>query len=193
MAEEEKKPPEEEKAKKPKAPGLLAKLGQMEKSTILSIGLFGAMLMNAILLGIVSVKPSRIVEKFNATVTHPDAVLPPLPRDVPNPERHIDILLGMADSYRRLGKYEKAAEIYEIANRAFDSSVHAKKGQHRSFEEANALFEKGNFRKARSLYYSFLCGADILPAEEQSLAAQAQFRIAECYLRETLKPAEEGL
>lgn len=173
-------------------PGLMQKIkaSRVEKSTLLGAALFGAMLVNAILLGLISAKPPKYVETVRPSVPGIEAALPPLPRDVPNPERHIDILLGMADTYRRLGQSDKALECYAQASRAFDASTHAQTMRYAPMEAADKLFTEGQFRKARARYYSFLSSADGLPTEDHELIQQAHFRIAECYLREALAEKE---
>lgn len=185
MAEEKKN---EENAK----PGFLKRIGSLrvEKSTLFGAALFGAMLVNAILLGLISAKPPRYVEPPRPAVPGIEAALPTLPRDVPNPERHIDILLGMADSYRRNGQTEKALEYYAQASRAFEGSAHAKTMRYAPMEAAEKYFGEGQFRNARARYYSFLSSADNLPTEDHDLIQKAHFRIAECYLREAIARKE---
>lgn len=170
-------------------PGLMQKIRafHVERSTLLGAALFGAMLMNAILLGLISARPPKYVDTPSIAVPGNEvAALPPLPRDVPNPERHIDILLGMADTYRRLGKPDKALEYYAQASKAFDASAHAKTIRYAPMEQAEKLFAEGYFRKARARYYSFLCSSDSIPTEDHHLIQTAHFRIAECFLKEAL-------
>lgn len=164
---------------------------KLDKFSLLGAALFGAMLMNAVLLGLVSVKPARIVQTTFTAAPESHSNFSKLPTDIPSPEKHIDILSGMADTYRRLGELDKAKEIYALASRAFEASDHGKLLRNAPVEAADKLFEEGKYREARSRYYSFLATADDLPAEDIALIQKAHFRIAECFLRETLSGKEK--
>lgn len=168
-------------------PGTPVKRSLLNRTSLLWAALFGALLMNSILLGIVSVKPSRIVEK-NSNQSHSNQL--ELPDDVPNPERHIDILLGMADAERRSGNHAKALELYNKANRAFEGSIHADVLRRSPLNKAEVLFEHGRYREARNSYFAFLAVADNLPTESQRLVQQAHFRIAQCYLKDAVQDTE---
>lgn len=182
-----------EEGKKP-GPGSKLAFFKPNKTSLLWAALFGAMVMNAVLLGLVSVKPSRIVEKYKSLPTQREQQQQrfTLPEDIPNPEKHIDILLGMADTQRKLGNYQKAIELYNQANRAFDASAHAEELRKGPLKKAEALFGKKNYRDARNSYYAFLATADELDSKEQVLVQQAHFRIAECYLLEALSQSKEA-